>query len=256
MRRGKLQKNAHYRCDLRSLIAAGEHRPTPRSPPAEMYQSPFSHPMSARPGWLLVMRADGSGRRVLAEQIAGEPDTWIQFAGWSPDGKLLLYGSKRDGVRQLFVMNLADLSERQLTDLKPGHAAMWYICNSCGLFRLMNTRMKKTEIRRTPMTRCRLASGLLVVLGRGISRSATPACGAVMKTIYVSPAGDDANPDTQERPLATIGGARDAVRRVNRNMTGDIVVVLAGGRVFDRRADRFRPSRLGHRRPQDRLSRC
>ena len=62
---------------------------------------------------------------MLAEQIAGEPDTWIQFAGWSPDGKLLLYGSKRDGVRQLFVMNLADLSERQLTDLKPGHAAMW-----------------------------------------------------------------------------------------------------------------------------------
>jgi hypothetical protein len=28
-------------------------------------------------------------------------------------------------VRQLFVMNLADHSERQLTDLKPGHAAMW-----------------------------------------------------------------------------------------------------------------------------------
>ena len=43
----------------------------------------------------------------------------------SPDGKQLLYGSKRDGVRQLFVMNLADHSERQLTDLKPGHAAMW-----------------------------------------------------------------------------------------------------------------------------------
>ena len=35
----------------------------------------------------VVMRADGSGRRVLAEQIASEPDTWTQFAGWSPDGK-------------------------------------------------------------------------------------------------------------------------------------------------------------------------
>jgi Tol biopolymer transport system component len=43
----------------------------------------------------------------------------------SPDGKQLLYGSKRDGVRQLSVMNLADHSERQLIDLKPGHAAMW-----------------------------------------------------------------------------------------------------------------------------------
>jgi Tol biopolymer transport system component len=43
----------------------------------------------------------------------------------SPDGKRLLYGSKRDGVRQLIVMTLADRRETQLTDLKPGHGAMW-----------------------------------------------------------------------------------------------------------------------------------
>ncbi|TXT33913.1 MAG: hypothetical protein FD138_1771, partial [Planctomycetota bacterium] len=43
----------------------------------------------------------------------------------SPDGKRLLYGSKRDGVRQLFVMTLADRSEQQLTTLKLGHGAMW-----------------------------------------------------------------------------------------------------------------------------------
>ena len=43
----------------------------------------------------------------------------------SPDGKQLLYGSKRDGMRQLVIMTLADRSERQLTDLKPGHGAMW-----------------------------------------------------------------------------------------------------------------------------------
>lgn len=43
----------------------------------------------------------------------------------SPDGAWLLYGSKRGGVRQLFVMRLRDRRERQLTDLKPGHAAMW-----------------------------------------------------------------------------------------------------------------------------------
>ena len=78
------------------------------------------------------------------------------------------------------------------------------------------------------MTRCRLAPGLLVGLVAALALS-QPACGAVMKTFYVSPAGDDANPGTQERPLATIGGARDAVRGVNRNMTGDIVVILAGG---------------------------
>ena len=43
----------------------------------------------------------------------------------SPDGDWLLYGSKRDGVRQLFVMRLADQLERQLTALARGHAAMW-----------------------------------------------------------------------------------------------------------------------------------
>ena len=63
-----------------------------------------------------------------------------------------------------------------------------------------------------------------------------------MKTLYVSPAGDDANPGTQEQPFATIGRARDAVREINRNMTGDIVVILGGGTysisepiVFDQR---------------------
>ena len=43
----------------------------------------------------------------------------------SPDGAWLLYGSQRDGVRQLFVMNLADRSEPQITNLARGHAAMW-----------------------------------------------------------------------------------------------------------------------------------
>ena len=43
----------------------------------------------------------------------------------SPDGKWLLYGSKRDGVRQLYVMQLSDKKEWRITDLKKGHAAMW-----------------------------------------------------------------------------------------------------------------------------------
>ena len=43
----------------------------------------------------------------------------------SPDGQWLAYGSKRGGVRQLYVMRLADRSERRLTDLSYGHAAMW-----------------------------------------------------------------------------------------------------------------------------------
>ena len=43
----------------------------------------------------------------------------------SPDGKWLLYGSKRDGVRQLFVMRLRDHVEHRLTNLMAGSAAMW-----------------------------------------------------------------------------------------------------------------------------------
>jgi len=43
----------------------------------------------------------------------------------SPDGKWLLYGSKRDGIRQLFVMRLADRAERRVTNLNAGQAAMW-----------------------------------------------------------------------------------------------------------------------------------
>jgi Tol biopolymer transport system component len=43
----------------------------------------------------------------------------------SEDGEWLAYGSKRNGVRQLFVRHLTDNSERQITDLKPGHSAMW-----------------------------------------------------------------------------------------------------------------------------------
>lgn len=43
----------------------------------------------------------------------------------SPDGSHLVYGSKRDGVRQLFVMRLSDCIETQLTHLGKGHAAMW-----------------------------------------------------------------------------------------------------------------------------------
>lgn len=43
----------------------------------------------------------------------------------SPDGKWLLYGSKRNGVRQLYVMRLSDKKEWRVTSLQKGHAAMW-----------------------------------------------------------------------------------------------------------------------------------
>jgi TolB protein len=33
-----------------------------------------------------VVRADGSGRRVLANELTQKPHAWTQFGGWSPDG--------------------------------------------------------------------------------------------------------------------------------------------------------------------------
>jgi Tol biopolymer transport system component len=43
----------------------------------------------------------------------------------SPDGKWLVYGSQRGGVRQLYVMRLEDKKERRITDVEEGRAALW-----------------------------------------------------------------------------------------------------------------------------------
>jgi hypothetical protein len=51
----------------------------------------------------------------------------------------------------------------------------------------------------------------------------------VQATFYVAPSGSDANPGTEAQPFATLEKARQAVRAVNKEMTGDIVVVLRGG---------------------------
>jgi TolB protein len=59
-------------------------------------------------------------------QLTNSPDGSLHYhPAPSPDGKLLLYGAKRDGVRQLFIMNLSNGTERQVTRLKRGFAAMW-----------------------------------------------------------------------------------------------------------------------------------
>ncbi|MFC4536609.1 ricin-type beta-trefoil lectin domain protein [Sphaerisporangium dianthi] len=57
----------------------------------------------------------------------------------------------------------------------------------------------------------------------------TPASAATQATYYVAPDGDDANPGTITAPFRTLQGARNVVRTVNANMTGDIYVYLRGG---------------------------
>ncbi len=46
---------------------------------------------------------------------------------------------------------------------------------------------------------------------------------------YVSPSGNDDNAGTESAPFQTITKARDVVRTINSNMTGDIYVYLRGG---------------------------
>jgi TolB protein len=40
-----------------------------------------------------MVQADGTRRRALGEELTGKPDTWTQFAGWSPDGRLAIFYS-------------------------------------------------------------------------------------------------------------------------------------------------------------------
>jgi hypothetical protein len=44
-------------------------------------------------GCACIVRADGTGRRVLAEQLTRKPYSWTQFAGWLPDGGTAIIGS-------------------------------------------------------------------------------------------------------------------------------------------------------------------
>jgi TolB protein len=70
-----------------------------------------------------LFRATLDGKR---EQLTDAPAGSLHYHPQSsPDGKWLVYGAKRDGVRQLYVMRLADKKERRITDLKRGYGAMW-----------------------------------------------------------------------------------------------------------------------------------
>ena len=70
---------------------------------------------------LFQVALDGKSTR-LTQSAAG---TLHYHPQPSPDGNWLLFGSKRDGVRQLFLRRLSNCQEYRLTELTRGHAAMW-----------------------------------------------------------------------------------------------------------------------------------
>ena len=59
--------------------------------------------------------------------------------------------------------------------------------------------------------------------------AAAPTESGVQAVIYVSPDGSDSGDGSLGSPFLTLGAARDAVRKINGNMSGDIIVRLRGG---------------------------
>lgn len=55
---------------------------------------------------------------------------------------------------------------------------------------------------------------------------------SIQAEFFVSPKGDDSNDGSYDKPFATLEAARDAVRKINDDMTGDIYVFIAGGQYY------------------------
>jgi TolB protein len=78
----------------------------------------------------MLVRADGTGRRTLAPELARAPDAWTQFAGWSPDGRLAIVGrgwespenARWEEEHKDFRFNAAGwLYDTVLVDVSTGH---------------------------------------------------------------------------------------------------------------------------------------
>ena len=74
-----------------------------------------------------------------------------------------------------------------------------------------------------------LAVALVVGGGVAIAPAVAPAASAADAALYVAPNGSDSASGSISAPFATIQHARDVVRTMNVNMSGDITVYLRGG---------------------------
>jgi Tol biopolymer transport system component len=91
----------------------------------------------------VVSRADGTGRRLIADELTREPDSWTQFGGWSPDGRLAIIGRgwespengrweeehqqfRFDPADWLFDMLIVDLASGAVTNLTAVERVSFY----------------------------------------------------------------------------------------------------------------------------------
>lgn len=87
----------------------------------------------------IVVRADGSGRRELAKELAAKPNTWTNFSGWSADGKQAFIASNWEDPE-----NAIWEEEHQTFRREPGK----FLLDSC-LVDLKNGRVTNlTEVER------------------------------------------------------------------------------------------------------------
>jgi len=70
-----------------------------------------------------LMRTSLDGK--TAQLTHSKPGVLHYHPSLSPDGKLIMFGSTRDGVRQLWVACVDGSKPRKITSLSKGHAAMW-----------------------------------------------------------------------------------------------------------------------------------
>ena len=74
-----------------------------------------------------------------------------------------------------------------------------------------------------------IATGLLLAVPMGVNLRSETEAAEVQAEFYVSPTGSDSGDGSESSPFASIEAARDAVRKINGSMSGDINVYLHGG---------------------------
>ena len=93
--RHSINSSVSLLCALSLLAASSSRVPADESPLAERLigytefrtDLPGGRHANVRTQRALLIRADGSKRKLIAAHLADDPNAWTQFADWSPDGK-------------------------------------------------------------------------------------------------------------------------------------------------------------------------
>ncbi|MEZ6059919.1 MAG: hypothetical protein R3C19_06125 [Planctomycetaceae bacterium] len=120
---------ACWLCMTAGISAADEPRPTMLIGYTEgrndLPEGQFANWITNR---ACVVKADGTSRRMLAEELTQKENSWTQFAGWSPDGNTMIIGSHWESPEnaawerqhRTFRMTEGWLSDACLMDLSTG----------------------------------------------------------------------------------------------------------------------------------------